>query len=365
MGRVSTSLRVIGCSSLVLLLGCEESTPPLFGADAGLAGGLPGVGGSGGGGGRGPERDPDAGPGAGGGLVSTDAGLGGAGVAVGCDADADCEDDNDCTGDTCDDGVCSNRPVDEGVVCGDPMNGECSTADTCDSAGVCRPNDSPAGTPCGDPLEGACTSPDSCDGLGICAPRHALAGTPCGDDDQDECSAADACDEAGACSANDLPNGSACDDGSCTLGECIEDQPVGCPVDVVNDVPFNTSWRTVGRVNLFGGGCDIGGTPDYAVVFTAPTSGTFRFEAAGVAGQDDPEGGNAGAEALADSVLTIAEGSCEGMNAQQLACNDDIAPGNLDSRLDLALSLGDVVTVYVSELREQGGGSGTLSITER
>lgn len=364
MGRVSTSLKVIA-SSLVLLFSCDASVPPLFGADAGLAGGLPGLAGSGGRGGRGAAGDPDAGPGGGSSSVSMEGGLGGADVAAACDRDADCNDENDCTGDTCDDGLCSNRPVDEGVVCGDAADAECSTADTCDGAGVCRPNDAPAGTPCGDPLEDACTSPDSCDGLGVCAPRHALAGTPCGSDDEDECSDADECDGAGACSPNDSPNGSECDDGSCTLGECIEDQPVGCPVDVVSDVPFNTTWRTVGRVNLFGGGCDIGGTPDYAVVFTAPTTGIFRFEAAGLVGEDDPESGLPGAEELADSVLTIAEGSCQGMNAMQLGCSDDIPGDGFDSLLELELSQGDVVTVYVGELREPEGGSGTLSITLR
>jgi hypothetical protein len=364
MGRVSTSLKVIGSSSLALLLACEESTPPLFGGDAGLVGGLPGLAGNGGRGGRGPAEDPDAGPGAGG-SEATDAGLGSADAAVACDADATCDDQNDCTGDTCDDGVCNNRPVDEGVVCGNVANDACTTADTCDGAGSCRSNHLAAGTACGDPSDDDCTSPDECDGSGNCAPRHAPAGQSCGRDDEDECSEADECDGAGVCSPNDLPNGSECDDGSCTLGECIEDQPVGCPVDVVSDVPFNTTWRTVGRVNLFGGGCDIGGTPDYAVVFTAPTTGTFRFEAAGTAGEDDPESGEPGTEALADSVLTIVEGSCEGMNAMQLGCSDDISEDNLDSLLDLELSQGDVVTVYAGELREQDGGSGTLSITLR
>lgn len=357
-----TSLKVLGSSSLVLLLACGDSTPPLFGVDAGL-GGLPGFGGSGGRGGGGAAGDADGGSGAGG-SNSTDGGLGGADAGVACGSDADCNDENDCTGDTCVDGICIHPPVDEGVVCDNAVS-ECSSADTCDGAGVCRPNDAPAGTPCGDPLEDVCTSPDSCDGLGICAPRHAVPGTPCGDDDEDECSGADECDAAGACSPNDLPNGSECDDGSCTLGECIDGQPVGCPAEVVNDVPFSTTWRTVGRVNLFGGGCDIGGTPDYAVVFTAPTTGTFRFEAAGVAGEGDPESGLPGAEELADSVLTIAEGSCEGMDAMQLACNDDIPEDSLDSLLELALDQGDVVTVYVGELREPEGGSGTLSITLR
>jgi hypothetical protein len=65
-------------------------------------------------------------------------------------------------------------------------------------------------------------------------------------------------------------------------------------------------------------------------------------------------------------MLTVAEGSCGGQAATQLGCNDDIQPNmNLDSRFERALSAGDVVTVYASEIDQvlPGGGSGTLSIT--
>ena len=39
-----------------------------------------------------------------------------------------------------------------------------------------------------------------------------------------------------------------------------------------------------------------------------------------------------------------------------------VAPGTLGSQLDLALSAGEVVTVYLNELAQTGGGSGTVSI---
>lgn len=297
--------------------------------------------------------------------MPTDAGLVAEAGGEACELDADCSDDNVCTGERCEGGRCSHPPVDEGVVCGDTQNGECTTADTCDGAGVCQPNHLPAGSACGDALETECTSPDTCDGSGACQPRHAAAGSACGSSAEAECTSPDVCDADGLCSPNHAPNGSLCSDGSCTLGECIEGQPEGCPAEVVTDVPFEATWRTVGGVDLFGGGCDVDNTPDHAVVFTAPVAGVFRFEAAGSVGDDDPESGNSGSEELADSVLTIAAGSCLGPGAMSRGCNDDIEDGDLDSRLDLELSLGEVVTVYVGELREPGGGSGSLSITLR
>jgi hypothetical protein len=181
----------------------------------------------------------------------------------------------------------------------------------------------------------------------------------CGSQVDGECTNPDQCSAAGVCLANDEANGSECDDGSCTLGECIEDQPVGCPRDVVTQVPFNTSWSSVGSPDLFDGGCDTANSADYALTFTAPADGTYRFGAAGTLGAEadliPPD---------ADSVLTVANGACAGPGAVQLECNDDIIDSvNLDSQLDLVLESGETVTVYVGELGEPGGGTGTLSIT--
>jgi hypothetical protein len=112
------------------------------------------------------------------------------------------------------------------------------------------------------------------------------------------------------------------------------------------------SWRTVGGVNLFDGSCDGAGTPDFAVIFTAPATAVYRFEAT----------------STEDSVITIAAGACSGLEATQVACNDDITPNvNLDSRIDLdgnqQLEEGETVTVYTGEVRAPGGGSGTLRIS--
>jgi hypothetical protein len=137
---------------------------------------------------------------------------------------------------------------------------------------------------------------------------------------------------------------------------------------VVSALPFSTSWRTVAGTDLYDGTCDGNDTPDFAVVFTAPVAGRYRFEAAGVAGMGDPEGndGDSDNDEVADSVLTVAEGSCGGRNATQVDCNDDAAGNTLDSRLDLPLTEGQSVTVYANEFHEvlPGGGSGTLTITQ-
>ena len=252
-----------------------------------------------------------------------------------------------------------------GSLCGSELDDDCTNRDACNAFGVCEPNHEAAATACGSEVDDACTNPDECDGAGTCVPNHESAGAACGSPLDDACTHPDACDGGGACSANDVGNGSECEGGSCTAGVCVEDQPVGCPVELVTAVPFETNWRTVGGVNLFRGACDLNGTPDYAVVFTAPADGTFRFDAAGLVGTDDPESGAGNTEELADSVLTIADGNCQGPDANQRGCNDD-NDGSLDSRLDLILNEGETVTVYVGEFGEvlPGGGSGTLSITQ-
>jgi hypothetical protein len=208
-----------------------------------------------------------------------------------------------------------------------------------------------------------CTE-DACEG-GRCSRAPSAAGVACGDTDVSVCRGLGSCDGEGACVADEAPNGSACEGGSCTLGECIAGRPEGCPAEVVGDLPFAASWRTVQGVNLYDGCNDVPNTPDFAVIFSAPAPGVYCVEATGEPGTDDPETPGNDNE-LADSVLTIVEGACSGSNAAQIACNDDVEEGDFDSRLNLQLDEGETVTVYAGELREPlpGGGSGTLSISE-
>ena len=257
-------------------------------------------------GGRGGRGSSRSGAGGGAGIPSLagsdSGGAGGAAPDAGVvDCALGCDDQNDCTLDTCVDGSCESSPA-------------------------------PAGTPCGSDVDGECTEPDTCDDQGVCL-------------------------------VND-EDGTECDGGTCQGGLCVTAQNPDCPAQVVTALPFEASWRTVGGVNLYNGDCDIENTPDFAVVFTAPETGNYVFEAAGVEGDGDPETDmNPNAVNLADSLLVIAAGECAGLGAQQLGCDDDTG-GNFDSRIMIRLNAGETVTVYASEVGEPlpGGGSGTLSI---
>lgn len=325
-------------ASLLLALGCGEKAQDLFEAVPELNGvggrvgngrggaapvGRSGLGGRGGLGGQGgvggvvPDAGlfPDGGNVAGSSSLDKDAGPDVAGGADACQA-ADCSDDNECTLDRCNAGACEHTPLAPGSLCGDSVPGECVNPDSCNGNGQCVPNPVPIGTACG--LGAECTQPGQC--------------------------------AAGVCVAPDDPNGTACPGGSCALGQCIAGQPVGCPFEVVTRVPFQTNWSSVGRPDLYAGTCDDPGTADYAFVFTAPATATFRF---GATGSDD-------------SVLTLAEGSCAGPSARQVACNDDIQLNvNLDSRADVSLTIGQTITGYVNELNSVRGGNGTLTISQR
>lgn len=387
---------------LLLLLACSGSHPQLFpDIDGGAFGNTGGSGGSGGGragsGGGGGSAARGGSAGIGGsesldGGLPNDAGPDGGSVDAGpCSVDADCNDGNACTVDHCDAGVCSasfepSGTVCSGVIdsqcaeastcngtgtcvphpapidtaCGDLTSSDCSQPNSCDGAGFCRSNDVALGVSCGDTTPTDCSFPDVCDGHGVCSPNNVQANEPCGDANDTECSRADSCDGQGLCVLNDRPNGTACTGGSCTGGQCISGQPVGCPADIANTVPFNINWSSVGREDLYRGNCDSAGTPDYALVFTAPADGTYRFHAAG-ATDSTPDV----VEPDADSVMTIVRGSCSGPTGTAVSCNDDKNGPNgntRDSELDVALTQGQIVTVYLNEFQEPGGGTGTLSI---
>ncbi len=237
-------------------------------------------------------------------LTAPDGG-GAQGVGSECTVAADCDDVTPCADSECQSGRCVAIPV------------------------------AVAGTACGSSVDDACTNPDSCDGQGVCQRNDELA--------------------------------TACEGGTCNGGQCIATPQSGCAVDVVSSVPFTASWSSVGRADLYGGGCDSLGTPEYALVFTAPQLGTYRVTSAALVdmvpytGAGDASGIPDG-PADGDSVMTVVRGNCAGVGAQQLACNDDVAPGTLNSGLDLALSAGEVVTVYLNELTQTGGGTGTVNV---
>jgi uncharacterized repeat protein (TIGR01451 family) len=126
-----------------------------------------------------------------------------------CTTNADCDDGNPCTTDTCTpaNGQCHSTPAPDGTQCDDAN--ACTVGNTC-QAGVCgSPVTCNDGNPCTtdacDPATGACTSTAiACDD-----------GNPC---TTDTCGAA-----AGGCVFTPAPAGSTCNDGDpCTTGDaCV------------------------------------------------------------------------------------------------------------------------------------------------
>ncbi len=377
MQKLLPLLGAVG-TGLLLAVACSEENPgalfpdqnggPIGGNSGNAASGGSSSGGAAGAGGgsSGSGGNPAAGGAAGSGTSAGAGGQGPDGGVGSCSVDADCSDQNDCTLESCQGGNCvATGAAPLGTPCGSTTNDACTDPDSCDGAGVCLPNHAPAavGMPCGSSTDDECTNPDTCDAEGVCQPNHADVGTRCGSDSDDECANPDVCGN-GVCLANDADNGTACTGGSCAIGACVNGQPVGCPIDVLDSVPANVSWSSVGRPDLFGGGCDSAGMPDYALVFTAPQAGTYRFTVVGLVdstpytGAGDPSGTPDGPPD-GDALITVAEGSCAGPSATQVVCSDEAQA----ETLDLPLTDQQVITVYLNEHTQSGGGTGTLSIT--
>ena len=129
-------------------------------------------------------------------------------------------DDNDCTQDQCEAGVCTHPVSELGAPCGDSEGSDCSAPDSCDAGGICLLNHAPDGDACAD--DGNECSEDVCDS-GACVHPASAPGASCGDPLEDDCTAADSCDGAGACLANDAPDDASCttDDNDCTDDVCV------------------------------------------------------------------------------------------------------------------------------------------------
>jgi uncharacterized repeat protein (TIGR01451 family) len=126
-----------------------------------------------------------------------------------CTTNADCDDGNPCTTDTCmpATGLCQSTPAPNGTPCDD--HNACTVGGTCQSGTCGQPVSCNDGNPCStdicNPATGACTStPIVCDD-----------GNPC---TTDTCSAA-----TGGCVFTPAPAGSTCNDGDpCTTGDtCV------------------------------------------------------------------------------------------------------------------------------------------------
>lgn len=157
----------------------------------------------------------------------------------------DCDDDDPCTVDECvnmncehADADCSalNDPCNVGVC--DAETGICLVQPTndggpCDDGDACTTNDTCVGGTCvgGSPLDcddgNACTS-DVCNGS-ACTHQPSTVGTACGDSMDTECDNPDTCDGSGNCQVNNEPDGTGCGAGgqACMAGVCAIPPPMG------------------------------------------------------------------------------------------------------------------------------------------
>jgi len=177
----------------------------------------------------------------------------GVGMTIGpqeiCFSDADCNDGNPCTNDTCDTGTgqCQNAPEPDGLPCDDLnactsgnfcQNGTCGQVVSCEDFDPCTDDacDPPTGVCLSTPVEcddaNPCTS-DFCNPeVGGCS-FFPIVGTTC--DDGNACTVGDICEFAPGAGSPSCRGFDACDDGDpCTADNCdpitgaCQNQPIQC-----------------------------------------------------------------------------------------------------------------------------------------
>jgi hypothetical protein len=167
-------------------------------------------------------------------------GTGGTGGGTTCTADEQCNDDIDCTSDSCEGGVCEHNAVDAECDDGDFCNGveQCDASEGCVAAEVPACDDGIGCTADGcdeatdsctnTPDNGACDDNLYCTGTEVCDPvDDCVAGTPpC--DDGVACTT-DCDEQTQNCAV--IPNDMACDDGLFCTGAETCDPVNGCISD--------------------------------------------------------------------------------------------------------------------------------------
>jgi hypothetical protein len=124
------------------------------------------------------------------------------------------DDLNDCTLDVCNaDGSVDHTPLEPGTACGGSPSGECDVQDTCDAEGNCIENFEPPTTECRAAI-GDCDIAEFCTGSDADCPIDEFEppGEPCGSGYDDECDNPDSCNGAGVCLENYEPPGTPCGD---------------------------------------------------------------------------------------------------------------------------------------------------------
>jgi streptogramin lyase len=173
-------------------------------------------------------------------------------TGFGCTTNAQCNDNNPCTADSCVNTACVNSAAPNGTACSDgnactqtdtcqagTCTGAnpvvCTASDQCHDPGVCNPANGtcsnpnrPNGTVCSD--ANACTQTDTCQ-AGTCTGANPVVCTA-----SDQCHDPGVCNPAnGMCSNPARPNGTACSDmnactmtDTCQAGTCTGANPVVC-----------------------------------------------------------------------------------------------------------------------------------------
>ncbi len=209
-----------------------------------------------------------------------------------CTIDADCNDSNECTNDTCDttSGSCRFTPKAEGTACGDSSDTVCDNPDTCSAEGFCQDNNEPdVITACGD--QGVECSVDDYCVAGACQDNgFESPGTACGDPSSGLCDAADTCDADGVCQPNTASDGTSCDDtlfctvgDQCTAGLCGGDaRDCSGSADECNDGVCNeTSDQCEAQPKSAGTSCGDGSDTECTDPDTCDGAGTCLDNHAG------------------------------------------------------------------------------------
>lgn len=158
-------------------------------------------------------------------------------------------DSNACTLDVCNpNGSVTHPPEAEFTTCGDTTNTQCDNPDSCDGTGACLNRLEPNGASCGSAVDTDCDGRDTCNGNGVCLDNIKPAGATCGSQADTECDDPDICNGFGTCLVNTVPNGVPCDDGlfctadeTCTDAVCTSGAPrdcadlLSCTTDTCND----------------------------------------------------------------------------------------------------------------------------------
>ncbi len=146
-----------------------------------------------------------------------------ANVRIQCTVNAQCDDGDPCTLDSCNQATSFCQFLGDatlaGIACGDGSSTDCDNPDTCDAMGICQLNNEANGFACTD--DGIDCTNDVC-GSAVCTHPNKVVGSSCGDPTAIECNAADSCDGIGNCLANLTTDGTACssDGNNCTDDVC-------------------------------------------------------------------------------------------------------------------------------------------------